>query len=517
MRKRATTLKAQKSSQEETVPPPEIAQPTCPEFVGIENFDRNSRNVRFTEAATLEALRRLGYIQSEFNFKSRRDFAKQTDDEKVIDLISARFERKRNEMIEKVIQMRKRVLEEKEKEKPMPPILRREKMRIENEKLWITQIEKATEATLKKLALAKFRAVAKHEANVAKTARTIQRFKEIDESHDRMMKIAKEKSSVPMKSRKVPEQERPIDYVDEGLAAHLQRAAEYLESVRAKWKATGAARTKQILSARERCTKMDEDKKEKLNKAREAEAARFASWTEKHTEHMKQIAEDARARVNTDALEKRTEREKETQEKAQRDFEEKQQRHVSQAEACQRALHQKLAEKANQIKQRAEMARTTKEAIEAENHERHRKQVENDMNSYIERQIKLQQKAALEFMTRKCERDERIENAKHILAAANYLAKLKANELQPDMSAADSLATEGAKVRTQKTGAKIRFKQAKKRLARELNAMESLSDAEQLRRIQVILNVTDDEMAKLIEMAREPTGHHGGKRPHSRC
>ena len=81
---------------------------------------------------------------------------------------------------------------------------------------------------LKKLALAKFRAVAKHEANVAKTARTIQRFKEIDETHDRMMKIAKEKSSVPMKSRKVPEQERPIDYVDEGLAEMGRRVDQVL-------------------------------------------------------------------------------------------------------------------------------------------------------------------------------------------------------------------------------------------------------------------------------------------------
>ena len=514
MKKRAA-LKAKQREQAEAAQPVEDPVPPKPEFIGIENFDRKSRNVRFTEAATLEALKRLGYVQSEFNFKARRDFAKHTDDEKVIDLIAARFERKRNEMIEKVVQMRKRVLEEKEKEKPMPPILRREKMRIENEKLWITQIEKETQATLKKLALAKFRTIAKREMDAAKSARTIQRFKEIDEAHGKTMRIAKERSSMPMQSRKPPETERPIDYIDEALAAHLKRAEEHLESVRSKWKATAAARQRQIANARERSTKLDEEKQAKLAKSREAEEERFATWTEKHIKHMQQIADDARTRSCTDALEKRAEREKEAKEKALKELTEREQRHTTQIETCERTLRQKLADRAKQIKERAATARTNKEAIDAKTLEQRRKQLEDDANAYLERQTRLQRKEALHQMNRKCELDERVENAKHILASAHYLAEMKAKELQEDMSAAEGIAKEGAALATQKTGAKLRFKHAKKRLNRELNAMESLNDTEHVQRIQAILNLSDDDMSKLLALAREPTGVVRPQRPNN--
>lgn len=176
--------------------------PSVPDYISIENFNQKARHVKFTEPATLEALKRLGYIQSEFSYKSRNEFKRRTDDEKILDIISASYEKRRQEMIAKVIAMRQRVIDEDTTHTiRIPGILRREKLRIEQGRNTVAHIEQDTDTRLQKIAFAKLHVLAMKQATEIKTARNQERFTRQHELNQTNMKKKHEAGSELIRER----------------------------------------------------------------------------------------------------------------------------------------------------------------------------------------------------------------------------------------------------------------------------------------------------------------------------
>jgi hypothetical protein len=138
--------------------------------------------------------------------------------------------------------------------------------------------------------------------------------------------------------------------------------------------------------------------------------------------------------------------------------------------------------------------------------EKKMKFVEENQRAFLERQQALQHSENLELRTREADRNDRAENARHLLAAADHMAKLKSSQTRDDMSNAARLAEEGQRVTGEKTGARLRLAQARKRLERELRELQSLDDQAGIARIRKILKVNDTQMAQLVDTAKAPTG-----------
>jgi hypothetical protein len=487
--------------------PPILDEPPERVLIGIENFDQKSRHVHFTEPATVEALKRLGYVHSEFNYQSLKDFQARSTDPNVIKLLSDRYADKRKSMIDKVKKMRTQILAERDVVKPLPVVLRREQMRIEQTKQTIQQMEHEGESTLKKLTVARLRTIAEHGEKVAKSARTAQRHKLLDELHAEAMQEAKNRKPYPKPAERVVKM-LTLEEFQGSMDEHLRRAEEYMRGVREKWERAGALRRQMTASAHARSREQWEEAHARKMRALEQEQQRFAEWKRQHEEAMGQAMEQARARIAGDrnATGTRAERELERRKRILAEMEEKQQKFVRQCERYERELRERWAHKIEVISSRATQARVSREALYQENWEKKKQFVEGNQRAFLERQQALQDSENLQLRTREADRNDRAENARHCLSAAEHMAKLKSRQMKDDMSSAAKLAEEGQRVTGEKTGARLRLAQAKKRLEKELRELRGLDDQAGIARIQKILKVSEAQMAQFLDMAKARTG-----------
>lgn len=202
-------------------------QQTIPEvkYVSILNFNKNSANVVFTEPETIEALKRLGYDQSEFNYRPLVSFYSNSINKGInqkinkfdlnatnsnLNAISSsneyrkdtlenamkhsaakemyqKFLKRRQEMIDRTIAMRSYLIKSEEQDdKPKPKItgnVRKAKIDLDNDIENYEKAKKDGRDRLKKLALVKMRDLSRDQDNMNKSMRTQERFHEIDEGN----------------------------------------------------------------------------------------------------------------------------------------------------------------------------------------------------------------------------------------------------------------------------------------------------------------------------------------------
>jgi hypothetical protein len=186
-------------------------------------------------------------------------------------------------------------------------------------------------------------------------------------------------------------------------------------------------------------------------------------------------------------------------------MEESQRKFVLQCERYETDLKKRWSEKVRVIRAKGVVAKEVKEALYKETLEKNKQAVEKERAAFEERYQALLQSEVLDREGRRVERDERAQNAKHLLASAEYAGKLKAKQMKEDMSAATKLEEEVEKVKEMKTGARIRFSQARKRLENEFNEIENLDPA-QLAGVKKVLQLNDVQFAELMAMARMTAG-----------
>ena len=126
--------------------------------VSILNFDKRAPEVVFTEPATIEALKRLGYSQNEFNFKPISCFyANSTVDNRSTAVVYQRYLSRRESMIDRVISMRKYLIDSEKQEMKISNNVRKAQMDYERSVQTLRNVQDKDRSTLKKLALAKLR------------------------------------------------------------------------------------------------------------------------------------------------------------------------------------------------------------------------------------------------------------------------------------------------------------------------------------------------------------------------
>jgi hypothetical protein len=494
-----------------TDPPPTAAAPPSARpdrvFISIDNFDRMSKSVYFTEPATVEAIRRLGFSPTEFSYRSEKDFAAEAPDPKVAQLLQSRWEARRTFLIEKVGTMRASILREPDDPRPLPVVLRKEQMMIEQTKQTIRQMEMESNVALKKIAMARMHDIARHAEKVARSARVSAHIQALAEAHAELLQKAKQRKPFPKPAERVFDT-LTIEEFRASMAAHLARAEGHLRSVREKWARAGLKIKRETALARERNRNFSEEQLGARMRTIERHQQRFAEWKHQHEEYMTGVIEGARARINVerDALGARDAKDQERRKMILAELEERQKKFAEQCAKYEKEMRDRWQQKGREIKRNGAHARTAREALYQEDWARRKAWVDKKRDGFLEREAALKEAEVIDLTTRQIDRDERASNARHFLASADYAAKRRGKQMKDDLSAAPQLAQEREEVVKQRGGARIRLTQARKRLERELKGIQALDDQEALKGVKRVLGIDDAQITELVESARKPTG-----------
>lgn len=88
-------------------------------FISIVNCDRNSRDLHFSEPATLEALKRCGINSNELNFRPKSSFKKPGADQNVTKLLFEKNEEKRKKLFQQVEDKRTEIVKQEQQSEPV--------------------------------------------------------------------------------------------------------------------------------------------------------------------------------------------------------------------------------------------------------------------------------------------------------------------------------------------------------------------------------------------------------------
>jgi hypothetical protein len=289
---------------------------------------------------------------------------------------------------------------------------------------------------------------------------------------------------------------------------HIQRADEYLKQLQDKVEKARSARDRKVKNGRVRSEEEWETQHQAKARKFAQDHQRFTEWKEQHAQYLRDVVEQARARicVERNANGVKSARDIERSQKILADMEATRKRFEQQCEKLEADLKARWSQKGKLICQRAQTAKQTKESIVQEAVEKNRQAVEKNWTAFEQRYAVLLAADELEREGRKVERDERAQNAKHQLSAVEYADLLKAKQMKEDFSAAAKLALEGEAVKKEKSGARLRCAQARKRLEQELAALEGIDDEKGLAEVKKLLHINDLQLAELVAAARAPTG-----------
>lgn len=445
-------------------------------IISILNFDRNSADVVFTEPETIEALKILGYDQKEFSYKPLVSFYSDPINQNInskikkfdLDATNTNFKalnsslqfrdstltenqmkncasqemyqkylNKRQEMIDKTIQMRERIIANNSQPKSPGRItanVRKAKMEYDNSFSNLQKIENDNSNRLQKYTFVKMRDISREQDDISKSIRTTERFHEIDFNNTERTHFVDDLRNT--RGFRSPESTLPhIDRTSyQGM--NLLKTADFNKTLsptgRSKWFTT------QLTNMDETIVSMQLHENHLKNVKEKKEMMEF----EKKEANLNYIKdkEDRSNRYMQDFLQKRNE---------------------------------KIEMKKKLMKRRAESVRQTRDDLD-------NRKSENTYNSYIENQRRSNERIAdlknqrfLNTLSRRIELQDKIQKVRHSYNAMNYQQKMeRERKAEVDESMISSYKRQNQEIQQRKRKEILDFENSRLMLNNEVEKMK---------------------------------------------
>lgn len=487
---------------------PHLEASTSRDYISIENFDRQSTRVHFTDPSTVEALRRLGLKSSDFNFKPLKVFKKPGLDHSLIQLLYEKNEQEREKMIKEVVKMRNKVIQEQDLPHPIPALVRREQLFIQDQKLHIQKIEKDGQCTLRRLALRSLRETYLQNERAIQSANTKARMMQLTTLKEEQLYNAKKyAATTPITPRRPSSEKEGINprEIYESYQQHIARA----EEIRMKFhdQVREAAREKQRLQqeAKERSKKLAEEQVQKKAQSVEQINNRFSGWLESREaviQEQEQKKKEHENKLKT-AVELANKYEHNRRENVKTKIKESDIKSSQAIEQHEMNIREKIRRRRQLIEQRAQQAHETKETLYKEIEQTKRKEIEKNESSAQHRLQEMEYQNKLSIYDSKFEREVRAMNARRKIAADDYQRQLKIKANVEDTSQVDQVIQESQLVTEQKFGTMTKYQRQRETLLQEFKRLKGPDDKEGLKRVQAILRLDDAQFQELLSIATD--------------
>lgn len=504
MKKSATTRSRVDMPALEPPPPPVQTQ----EFSSIENFDRQSQRVYFNEPATLEAIKRLGLKQSDFNYKPMRAFKKPGIDNSLVQLLYDKYEQNREKIINDTSEMRIKVIQERDKPRPIPAFVRKEQLQIQNQKERIQKIEKEGQSVMRRMALRSLREAYLQNERAIQTANTKSRMIKACQIKEEQVKNAKLMvASAPITPRRVSQVKDGVDpeKIYQDFKQHLKRAEEIKLKNEERIREAAKEKQRQQEEGKERSKRLTEEEIKRRAHFVDSINHKFNEWMESREAVI--LEQERKRKEHENKLKNAMDLANQTEDKRRNNVMERlkeNDKKSSQAkENYEMSVREKIRRKRELIDQRAQQAQEAKEAFHREMEEAKRKAMEEEENTVRQRLQEKEANTKMSLYDQKLERETRALNARRRIAAEEYAKKLKIMANVEDTSNVSQVYHESAVVAGKKEYTLSKFQSQKAQLHEELKHLKGPEDKEGLKRIQEILKLSDGEFRELIEIATD--------------
>ena len=504
MRKRAASTPDPKRRQ----PEPLIVPDVYPETVSILDFDRESPLVKFTEKATLEAIRRLGINVRDLDFRPMHTFKRPGCDDSVTALLFKKREAKRQSLIDEITEMRQQILDEtKPPTKPDSPEVRVGRARVEREKKALEEVRNKRDADLKKLVVFKYRELFQRQIHQNAVAVTMSRTAQIDKMKEEMMRTARESvereitSPVQIQQR----QEPPQALID----AHKDRIRRTREEEALKRKEKARAHAEKLQQRYERSAQILEEQKENARKKILDEEERFNRWKQNRTESELKRSERFRNRVAFEegVVSNGARKEEERKRMILGRISEGEARSKMQAEKSNNEIKERIEAMRARIAERVQRASETRDK-QAKDREDYRARLDQQDEEVAQRCKQQMLSQTLKLMDRQLDREEKVDKMKRKEVARQYAMDIQMKQHQDAMRVKSALDQERHRIAAKKSLENTKFMEKRERLIQEIGSIDCPDDVNAMRRIMGILNIQEDEMKVLIDAARNTVGEY---------
>lgn len=457
-------------------------QQSIPEVkrISILNFNQNSPNVVFTEPETIEALKRLGYDQSEFNYRPlvsfysnpinrsinqkinkfdlnatnsnlnaisssneyRKDTLENSMKHSAAKEMYQKYMNRRQEMIDRTIAMRDYLIKSDQKNENVRITgnVRKAKLDLDRNISNLEKIKNDDQNRLHKLAVVKMRDLSRDQDNMNKSMRTTERFHEIDEGNLEQTHFVDD-----LRSRKgFRSNDSTLPTIDRTTYRGTQLLKGTTNGSTFNRSYNGYSSNSNVHSQwfTNKLTNLDEMK---LN-------------IELHENHLKSVREKKenieieKRNANLNSITTKEERNKKYMNELRAQQEEKKQI------------------KHEMMEQRAESARQTREAL-------NQKEMDDTYNSYIQNKeradrvlVEQKNKKFLDTLHRKFQLEEKLQNVRHSYNAMNYNAQIdREKKAEVDESLTSVYQARNSRVNYMKKREKLDFEYNRQKLNKEAN------------------------------------------------
>lgn len=469
-------------------------------IISLENFDRESQCVHINEKASVEALLRIGCNISDLNYKPKVKFIRPGCDNTVTNLLYNRYEQRRQKIIQDALEMRLKVLEEKNNLPKQTPFVRITMKNVEKERKNLKELMLDTSARLRKIVLIQLRELFSRQVHQDAVERTNIRISKIEEDQKERTKVLHQRQIPKNNPQEFIPPPPPLPHID----LHMERLIQKRKEEAEKRKEYNRIKDEAYKAAHERAEEHHNKTKEEVEKKINNKLERFMKWQASKNELMNKRMEQykSRSQHESDIMDKNNKMEEEKRKKLLDHIAYKETRAATVLDTARTNTQSKINEIKNRMASRMLYCNSELER-QREQREIMRKQIE-ERDADKERKIN-QHKAelSLALLQRKLDRDEKTENILRQYNANNY-AKYSSMLMtqQAEENELNKLSEEQRQIQSKKFYKEKEFTEVKNKLVSEFATMDSLDDIKALKRIRKLLDMTEDEMNDLIELAK---------------
>lgn len=425
-------------------------------LVSILNFSRQSKNVVFTEPATIEAINRLGFEMSEFNFISLDSFNCGSADPNLTEKLYQRYLNRRQNMIEQTIKMRASIIDKQKYPIPISPVVKHEQILLQKQQDQLEQLDDKSNYAFRKLALNRLHDLIHYQNDLDLNQKLKNKFRDIDEVN----RLTSEFISDIRSNEREPK--------------NLPNITNY---------------SKQIPSPRNQMKRHQSINPSNLKECRESQFERIRAA---------HLQREERTNI---VIERKALIDQQNQEYFIQKMQEKEERFKISSEAYKNAFNEHLKDKRKMLKRRAKSVKIRKE-------ERIQKQMDDTYESYKLSQMKSEQRLkeinrekSNNAAIKRYKDEEKTIKIKHSFAATNYKNSIEKKNIKEDNSKVEKIKNEEKAVKTEMTGASLRIGIKRARLNKAFDDIQSLHDQKGLNKIQQIMELNDNQMHELVSSA----------------
>ena len=474
------------------------------EFISLESFDKTSCRVVFTEPESIEAIKRLGLTFADFNYKPKGSFKKPGCDTSVTELLYAKHEQRRQNLIDQALEMREKVFEEKKKgqtPKRESSVVIIERKNLENEQKSLEKLQKDRSSELKKLIIQLLRTAFARQAHTMAMEKSMQRIKEAERKRTETLQLAYERSMSLPAIPNTPKNDPPGFWVDRS----IERVKEQRRKEAEERKKKALIHEEKMQLARAKSQELYEKQRKGMQDKLDNEDVRYQNWQKLYAEQLNERHRKAMDRAMKEESVVKTGCR--IEEAMKRKWVEKLYREDERAKEASLQRSQELQDRLSQTKQRF-MERTEKVREMQDSHLKRqdamrRKIEENDQ----ETEKRLKQMTAdmnLKFAERQFDRDTKRLSIQHKRAADEYDVQQKAMPPGYEASMVRDLKSQSQKVVVQKAAEQKKYMSARAEIMRLFAQMSDDVSFRDLRVLQALTGMDEEELEQLVEAAKSP-------------